>query len=207
MKNLLFKGFGILTTVCALSYVQATPEGVEKILFSKKDVKNESPASPMAEIAAAPAPAGTSPQTECVCSAKTLSKAFAQIAKKATPAVVHIRVESVADANSGGDDDVFNDEFFRRFFAPPGNQQRTPQPQISQGSGFLISEDGYLATNYHVVANAKQITIIMHDDSNSEYKASLVGGDPQTDVAILKVENPDNKKFPYLEFGCLLPIL
>lgn len=202
MKNLLFKGFSILFTLCAFSYVQATPEGVEKILFSKKEVKNQEITASVAEIAAAPA--ATSSQTDCSCSAKTLSRAFAQVAKKSTPAVVHIRVEGVAEADYGGDDDssnFFNDEFFRRFFAPPSGQQKAPQPQISQGSGFIISAEGYVMTNYHVVANAKQITVIMEDGLNNEYKANLVGGDPQTDVAILKVDNPENKKFPYLEFG------
>lgn len=208
MRNFLFKGSSILFTLCIFSSVLATPEGIEKILFSKKEAKVEEPAISAAPVTAAVTPTTTpqaAPQSECSCSAKMLSRAFAQVAKKATPAVVHVRVESAPETECGMDDDAssfFNDEFFRRFFAPPGGQQqRAPQPQISQGSGFVISPEGYIMTNFHVVANAKQITVVMQDGLNNEYKATLVGGDPQTDVAILKMDNPENKKFPYLEFG------
>jgi len=182
------------------SSIQATPEGLEKILFSKKDV---APTVTLAQTKEEPsASTQTTSPTEC-CSAKMLSRAFAQVAKNATPAVVHIRVESVAEGPCGGESDpfgFFNDEFFRRFFDAPPRQQ-APQQQISQGSGFIITADGYVMTNYHVVANATQITVVMQDGLNTELTATLIGGDPQTDVAIIKIDNPSGQKFPYLEFG------
>jgi serine protease Do len=209
MKNLIFKGFTFLTALCIVSSVYSTPEGVEKILFSDKKEQKQLPKEELTanagELASAP-PATKNSSNDCVCSAKVLSKAFTQVAKKSTPAVVHIRVEGIADNECSAENDpfgFFNDEFFRRFFDNPNRQPRQPQPQISQGSGFFISVDGHIMTNYHVVANAKQITVVVQDDSNgeSELKANFIGGDPQTDVAILKVDSPDHKTFPYLEFG------
>ena len=141
--------------------------------------------------------------------AKSLSTAFTTIAKDATPAVVFIKVENQPvdrfgrPYNSNPQNEMFSDEFFQRFFGgtPHGRGQQPPQPQLSQGSGFFVSEDGYVMTNYHVIRNAKNITVYLNNGSDRELKAKLVGGDPQTDVAILKVDNPENRKFSYLDFG------
>lgn len=197
MKHLLTQSLSILTACSLFSLAHATPEGLEKILFSKKEAPISEISSPVVAAvsnvqANDPAPA---------CSAKALSRAFTQVAKQAIPSVVHIRVESI-DPNGGQDnsDSPFNDEFFRRFFEGHQRQPTQPQPQISQGSGFIISEEGYVMTNYHVVANAKQMSVII-DELDTEYKATLVGGDPQTDLAIIKLENTNNKKFPALSFG------
>lgn len=181
-----------LTGLFSCAY--ATPEGLEQILFKKEEKENV--------VAATKVQPTSSKEEDCVCSAKSISRTFSQVAKKAIPAVVHIRVESVAEDN-GQDDQFgpFHDEFFRRFFEGAPRQQRAPQPQISQGSGFFISEDGYVMTNYHVVANAKQMVVVTQDDSHHEFTATMVGGDPQTDVAIIKIDNPDNLKFPFLTFG------
>lgn len=203
MKGMRVQIFSVLTAFCIFSYAQATPEGIEKILFSKKSVETATLTQASSDDAALSSQS-SSAQEGCCCSAKTLSRAFAQVAKNATPAVVHIRVESAAEGSCGQQADpfgFFNDEFFRRFFDVPSGRPQAPQQQISQGSGFLITPDGYVMTNYHVVANATQITVVMQDGLNSELSASLVGGDPQTDVAIIKIDNPGNHKFPYLEFG------
>jgi serine protease Do len=200
MKQISMKTLGLLTAFSLFGAAYATPEGLEKILFS-----NTNTLKVMHEVAAVQAPSpATTASSDCPCSAKMLSRAFAQVAKQATPAVVHIRVESVAEnpCNPEGDPfGFFNDEFFRRFFDAPDRRPQAPQPQISQGSGFIISPEGYVMTNYHVVANATQITVVMQDGLSSELSASLVGGDPQTDVAIIKIDNTGNRKFPYLEFG------
>ena len=196
MNRLLYQSLSILTACSLFSLAHATPEGLEKILFSKKESPSLETSAPTVAIVSNTQTTDPTP----ACSAKALSRAFTEVAKKAIPSVVHIRVESVDPSGSqDNSDSPFNDEFFRRFFE--GQQrQREPQPQISQGSGFIISEEGYIMTNYHVVANAKQMSVII-DESDTEYKATLVGGDPQTDLAIIKLENTNQKKFPVLTFG------
>ena len=137
----------------------------------------------------------------CVCTAKQLSSAFTSVAKKCMPAVVFIKVESSSTDPEecspyyGSPFDQFGDDFFRRFFGGPsqGGRPQKPEPQLSQGSGFFISSDGYILTNAHVVKGADKITITLHDDR--EIDATLVGADPQTDVAVIKVEGKD---FPFL---------
>jgi len=132
----------------------------------------------------------------------SVSSPFVSVAKNATPAVVFIQVENAPPQQVYGQDpnDMFNDEFFRRFFGgPPPGQGQTPQ--ASQGSGFLVSEDGYIMTNYHVVKDAKTIKILMQNGTEREMSATLVGGDPQTDVAVLKLDDTDGQVFPYLNFG------
>lgn len=136
--------------------------------------------------------------------AKELSSAFVNVAKKATPGVVYIRVENTSGYDRYSDDsanDFFSDEFFDHFFGgrPRGRRQQQA-PQLSQGSGFIVSADGYVMTNYHVVKDAKSITITVQDGHDTQYEATLVGGDPQTDLAVLKMKE-DKEPFPYLEFG------
>jgi serine protease Do len=103
------------------------------------------------------------------------------------------------------EDHPFN-EFFRRFGSPRefggegGNDARPFQPRrgISQGSGFFISEDGYMVTNAHVVKDANEITIVLDDDR--ELKAELIGQDERTDLALLKVE-ADGQPFKYVKLA------
>ncbi len=128
------------------------------------------------------------------------SEAFIHIADKAMPATVFIKVQ-IQQQNTEflNPFDMYGDDFFRKFFGQPfqGPQmQPQPQPQVAGGSGFLISEDGYIVTNHHVVKDASQITVILNDDR--EYTATVKGNDPRTDLALLKIEE---KKLPYLAFG------
>ena len=89
------------------------------------------------------------------------------------------------------------EEFFR-FFGPPGSYRRSPNPQTrSLGSGFIISKDGYILTNNHVVENASQILVRFSD--RSELEAELIGADPRSDLALLKVESASD--LPTLEIG------
>ncbi|MGR3496917.1 DegQ family serine endoprotease [Citreimonas sp.] len=85
---------------------------------------------------------------------------------------------------------------FRDFF---GDQmpQRPQGPMRSQGSGFIISEDGYVVTNNHVIADAEQIQVVLDDER--EYEAELVGTDPATDIALLKIEADED--LPAVEWG------
>lgn len=141
-------------------------------------------------------------KNECKCSASSIDKSFTTVAKKAIPAVVFIKVEGgypeQDDCDQKGFQSPFdpNDDFLNRFFGFPGGRAPKPQPQQSQGSGFLISSDGYIMTNNHVVKGADRIIAVLND--GKELIASLIGADSRTDLAILKI---DGKDLPYLTFG------
>ena len=118
-----------------------------------------------------------------------ISKGFTNVAKQATPAVVFIRCEvsnPEPEEMSGpygysSPFDNFGDDFLNRFFGiPPRSAPNRQAPQISQGSGFFISSDGYVVTNSHVVKGADKITCVF--DENRELEATLIGTDPQTDL-------------------------
>lgn len=123
---------------------------------------------------------------------------FTHIADKAMPATVFIKVH-IKDQNQNRHSpfDMYGDDFFRKFFGPQfQNPNMQPQPQIAGGSGFIISADGYIVTNNHVIKDASQITVILNDDR--EYTATVKGADPKTDLALLKIEE---NHLPYLAFG------
>jgi serine protease Do len=142
----------------------------------------------------------------CICSPEQTSKAFTAVAKKAIPAVVFIKVQSSAlDQDNAAYPygyqnpfDYFGDDFFNRFFGQPyqGSQPQKPLPQLSQGSGFLVTPDGYIMTNAHVVKGADKITVVLND--GKELDATLVGADSHTDVAVIKI---DGKNLPCLSLG------
>ena len=83
---------------------------------------------------------------------------------------------------------MFNDPFFRKFFGDQFNNQfKQNRVQRSLGSGVIVSKDGYIVTNNHVVENAEEITITIGDDS-TEYNAKLIGKDADSDIAVIKIE-------------------
>ncbi len=140
---------------------------------------------------------------------KQTSQDFTQIAKTAIPAVVAIKVQTNAspkmtqyprqDSQELDPFDFFQDDFWNRFFGlPPGNDPRyhQKQPRIGQGSGFVVSEDGYILTNAHVVKDADMITVSFND--GKEYQAKLIGLDASTDIALVKIEA---KQLPFLKLG------
>lgn len=126
------------------------------------------------------------------------SKAFTEISKKAMPAVVFIKAQYDDSQETDNTFDYFNDEFFKHFFGNPrkGFKNQPPIPQVSQGSGFLISSNGNILTNNHVIKDATKIAVIMND--GKEFEAKLIGADPRTDLAIIKI---DGKNLPFLTFG------
>lgn len=133
------------------------------------------------------------------------SRDFTSVAKTAIPAVVFIKVQqSGNDLDEYGNPhayqnpfDFHGEDFFNRFFGMPYRGQPQKQaPQLSQGSGFFVTADGYVMTNAHVVKGADKITVVLND--GRELDASLVGSDPHTDVAVVKVEGKD---FPFVHFG------
>lgn len=125
---------------------------------------------------------------------KEMSKEFAQIANKVLPAVVTVRTSYPQKAQARGRENMqdhyggpFQEDFWERFFGFPMPEQRGPKK--GQGSGFLVSSDGYILTNNHVVQDADQITIVLAD--GREIPAKVIGADPNTDVALLKIEATD----------------
>ncbi len=111
-------------------------------------------------------------------------ESFADLAEKLLPSVVNI---SSTQTVQGGVPDEELDEFFKDFF---DRQRREGEPRraTSLGSGFIIDATGYIVTNNHVVAEADEITVRLHDER--EFKAELIGRDDKTDLALLKVESP-----------------
>lgn len=127
------------------------------------------------------------------------SKAFTEVAKNAVPAVVSVRVEkTITEQGSTYFYSPFDDEFFERFFGPRYRPRVEPRKrqQVGQGSGFIISEDGYILTNNHVVGEADKIVVTLRD--GKEHQAKLVGTDPGSDVALIKI---DAEKLPTIELG------
>ena len=128
---------------------------------------------------------------------------FTTIVARNGPAVVNIRVvgsTKTAVQQRGGPQFDENDpfyEFFRRFQGPqnPRAQQRD-RPVFGAGSGFIISPDGVILTNAHVVRDAKEVTVKLQD--RREYRARVLGSDPKTDVAVLKI---DAKNLPVVPIG------
>lgn len=110
---------------------------------------------------------------------------FVEAAAKSTPAVVHITATKVTSTNTNDPwRELFGDDFFNG--APSRPQERKSQ---SSGSGVIISNDGYIVTNNHVVSNADEVEITMW---NKEiYRAQVIGTDPSTDIALLKVDADD----------------
>lgn len=123
---------------------------------------------------------------------------FTKAAESSIHAVVHIK-STVKSAESSGRRqrqmiDPF--EYFFGFGDRGGSEYMNPQPSVGYGSGVIISKDGYVITNNHVIDKATEIEVTMND--NQKYKAKLIGADPTTDIALLKIEGND---FPYVPFG------
>lgn len=121
---------------------------------------------------------------------------FAPVVKKAAPSVVNIYSTRVLHYHQFNP--FLNDPFFRQFFGNPDDEQRqlTRREEVL-GSGVIISPDGYILTANHVIANAAEIKIAI-TGNKQEYRAKVVGGDPDTDVAVLKI---DAKNLPAITLG------
>jgi len=142
---------------------------------------------------------------------------FADVVDRVKPAVVSVRVKAKVVASADDESGPAGIEglppghplerFFRRFgqegmgegMGPRGPQQQQPRVQLSQGSGFFISQDGYVVTNNHVVANAAEVQLVT--DSGKTLSAKVIGTDPRTDVALLKVNESGNYPFVQLASG------
>jgi len=138
---------------------------------------------------------------------RSLSRAFTQVAQQAMPAVVFIQVEKTLETGTSpfglnNPFDLFSEEFFERFFGRrfPEQRRERRQPrqyrQQGQGSGFIVSKDGYILTNHHVVGEADRLRVTLADDR--EFEAKLIGADPKSDVAVIKIAG---NNFPVLPIG------
>ncbi len=141
---------------------------------------------------------------DSIATLKQMGNAFASIAEKTSPAVVSLRAERTVtqeyqfenERPFGPYSDPF--EFFFRRRSPRQREPRQPrrESRTAQGSGFLISSDGYILTNNHMVEEAEKIKVELTD--GREYTAKIIGTDPESDVAVIKV---DDKNLPYLEMA------
>ncbi len=134
------------------------------------------------------------------------AEGFADLVEAVAPAVVNISTSRESDGVEGPEFPVPQfppgspfEDFFREFF---DREQRPnpeePRPETSSlGSGFIIDPDGYVVTNNHVIAEADEINVIMSDES--EFPATLIGRDPKTDLALLKIES--DEPLPHLEWA------
>ncbi|WP_263478916.1 Do family serine endopeptidase [Roseovarius carneus] len=125
---------------------------------------------------------------------------FADLAEKISPSVVNITTSTVVATGTGPSPVVPEgspfEDFFREFRDRSGNGDR-PRRSSALGSGFVISEDGYIVTNNHVIESADEIIIEFFE--GGELEATVIGTDPKTDIALLKVET--DVPLPFVSFG------
>jgi serine protease Do len=133
--------------------------------------------------------------------ARGAPESFADLAADVSPSVVNITTSAVVAAPTGGTPIVPEgspfEDFFRDFMVPEGEGGNEAQRQQALGSGFVISADGFIVTNNHVIDGADEIEIEFFD--KTRLKATLVGRDPKTDIALLKVES--DAELPFVSFG------
>ena len=135
---------------------------------------------------------------------KQMGKAFASIAEKASLAVVGVEVVKVEDASSRfhrGGTNPYEDQLYEYFFGPRSRSRAPQRPRESsaQGSGFIISEDGYILTNNHVVSNAKNGKVSIKMSDGDEVQGKVVGTDPESEVAVVKIDV--DEELPHLELA------
>ena len=123
---------------------------------------------------------------------KSRKNILTETVKNVSPAVVGINITQIQQYQDPFSS-FFDDPFFRQFF---GNRGSYSQKVKGLGSGFIISEDGYILTNDHVAGNATEITVTM--TNGKHYKARIIGSDPVTDICLLKI---DEKNLPFISFG------
>jgi Do/DeqQ family serine protease len=123
-----------------------------------------------------------------------LSDALADVANVARPVVVNISTTSTISREENPFGDMFNDPFFRHFFGDQGEKRKYKSSAL--GSGVIVSPDGYILTNNHVVQGAEEIKVILFD--KREFKGKVVGTDPRTDLAVIKINAKD---LPTIKIG------
>lgn len=184
------------TLLLALSF-EAALYAANPLSFFKKfsdDAPVSSPAVTAPEVSAA---SSSAPRDADLAQLERTGKAFSRVAQKATAAVVNISTVKVISQMAPGfttpfgeNDpfyDFFGDDFFRRFFQTP---QRRNYKQRSLGSGVIIDRRGYILTNNHVIEGADEIKVTLLD--RREFTGKVIGSDPKTDLAVIKIETQEN---------------
>jgi serine protease Do len=173
--------------------------GVRKLTIQKN--RDGSPSTPFATLLFAVVVALAVGLLSLVANAKAAPDSFADLAKKLLPSVVNISTTQMVEGRGGVQipqlppGSPFED-FFKDFFEKNRPQERERRV-TSLGSGFIIRDGNYVVTNNHVIQDADEITVILHD--NTRLKAELVGRDQKTDLAVLKVKPKGELKA--LNFG------
>ncbi len=188
IKRKLIYGAGALGVVAAV-FVLTMGLTFGKIGDSKKNVKLGAAAPPITHLST---------------SVQELSDAFISVAKAVTPAVVQIRVTSTPKAVNVPNGQNSPNNMFRFFFGPDfpfhnfNMPQSKPEPEEALGSGVIVSPDGYIITNNHVVQGADHDGIKVTLIDKRTFHAKLIGRDPTTDVAVIKIDGSD---LPYVALG------
>jgi len=121
----------------------------------------------------------------------------------AKKSVVNISTTKTVSSNVADMNDMFSDPFFKDFFGFQFNILQEKQKSSSLGSGVVISSDGYIVTNNHVVEDSDEIVVTLLD-SDKEYKAKIIGTDPKTDLAIIKIDAKELKAIPFADSAKLM---
>jgi serine protease Do len=161
---------------------------------------------PISARAAVPAPAAAPLSPDSVSALTALDRAVETVAERVTPAIVNVAVTSKVKptAFEGDGNDGNMGQFFQHFFGQ-GMPQMQPRTQIEHGvgSGILISPDGYIVTNNHVVEGATEIQVTMNN--RQTYKAKVIGTDPLTDLAVIKIDGSGFASVPWGDSTALRP--
>lgn len=144
-------------------------------------------------------PSSATEQRPAVVPGAPSAAGFADVAKTVTPAVVNITTSGAEEVSDGGrrrlrPEDFFGSPFGPRRFGPP--MEPKERRGGGQGSGVIVSPDGYVLTNNHVIAGAKTVTVTLPD--KREFKGRIVGTDPKSDVAVVKI---DASQLPTISWG------
>jgi Do/DeqQ family serine protease len=125
---------------------------------------------------------------------------FTSAAESTVNGVVSVKSYATPRTYGSQGNNMFSDPFFDFFFGQPQQRQQTPQQeqpkqrQIGLGSGVIISKDGYIVTNNHVIADAERLEVTLNDNRN--YNAKVIGADATTDLALIKIDAPDLHSIP-----------
>jgi len=186
LRNLWLTFAQAVTVGLAALFIVSTlrPEWLPDGLEREPQTRREAPQAPP------PAPVAQAPSTP-VREANGSILSYAEAARRATPAVVNIF--TAKEVRLPRDHPLLNDPMFRRFF---GDQFSQRQQTASLGSGVIVSADGLILTNHHVVESADEIEVLLADGRRA--RAKVVGSDPETDLAVLRVSMRD---LPVVEFG------